>query len=77
ALVAAHAASDASSRTSVHERSTMLLNIADSIEQNLQLLAVTESRVTLKDVRLKLTAHLTLPPVEIRNNPGRILAQER
>nr|MBO2512083.1 aldehyde dehydrogenase [Gammaproteobacteria bacterium] len=42
ALDAAHAAADAWGRTSVQERSNILLKIADRIEQNLELLAVTE-----------------------------------
>ncbi|WP_224400843.1 aldehyde dehydrogenase family protein, partial [Pseudomonas aeruginosa] len=40
ALDAAHAAADAWGRTSVQERSNILLKIADRIEQNLELLAV-------------------------------------
>ncbi|MGV8604717.1 aldehyde dehydrogenase family protein, partial [Pseudomonas aeruginosa] len=43
ALDAAHAAADAWGRTSVQERSNILLKIADRIEQNLELLAVTET----------------------------------
>ena len=43
ALDAAHAAADAWGRTSVQERSHILLKIADRIEANLELLAVTET----------------------------------
>ncbi|MDR6355855.1 hypothetical protein Q3H58_002526 [Pseudomonas psychrotolerans] len=43
ALDAAHAAADAWGRTSVQERSLILLKIADRIEQNLEKLAVAET----------------------------------
>ncbi|WP_374416269.1 aldehyde dehydrogenase family protein, partial [Ectopseudomonas oleovorans] len=43
ALDAAHAAADAWGRTSVQERSHILLKIADRIEANLELLAVAET----------------------------------
>ena len=42
ALDAAHAASDAWGRTSPQQRALVLLKIADRIEQNLELLAVTD-----------------------------------
>lgn len=51
ALDAAHAAADAWGRTSVQERSNILLKIADRIEQNLELLAVTETWDNGKAVR--------------------------
>ena len=44
ALDAAHAAQAAWARTSVTERSNILLKIADRMEQNLELLAIAESR---------------------------------
>ena len=43
ALDAAHAAAPAWGKTSVAERSNILLKIADRIEQNLEMLAVSES----------------------------------
>ncbi|MCM2320980.1 MAG: aldehyde dehydrogenase family protein, partial [Pseudomonas sp.] len=43
ALDAAHAAADAWGRTSVQDRSNLLLKIADRIEQNLEVLAVAET----------------------------------
>ncbi|RPY38731.1 aldehyde dehydrogenase family protein [Pseudomonas aeruginosa] len=56
ALDAAHAAADAWGRTSVQERSNILLKIADRIEQNLELLAVTETWDNGKAVRETLNA---------------------
>ncbi|RMK65243.1 aldehyde dehydrogenase [Pseudomonas aeruginosa] len=58
ALDAAHAAADAWGRTSVQERSNILLKIADRIEQNLELLAVTETWDNGKAVRETLNAAL-------------------
>ena len=46
ALDAAHAAADAWGRTSVQERSLVLLKISDRIEQNLEVLAVTVNAVS-------------------------------
>jgi aldehyde dehydrogenase (NAD+)/aldehyde dehydrogenase len=43
ALDAAHAAADAWGKTSVQNRSLILLKIADRIEHNLELLAFTET----------------------------------
>ncbi len=43
ALDAAHAAADAWGRTSVQDRSRILLKIADRIEQNLEVLAIAET----------------------------------
>ncbi|MDJ1369761.1 aldehyde dehydrogenase family protein, partial [Pseudomonas aeruginosa] len=51
ALDAAHAAAEAWGRTSVQERSNILLKIGDRIEQNLELLAVTETWDNGKAVR--------------------------
>ncbi|RUI12429.1 aldehyde dehydrogenase family protein [Pseudomonas aeruginosa] len=60
ALDAAHAAADAWGRTSVQERSNILLKIADRIEQNLELLAVTETWDNGKAVRETLNADIPL-----------------
>ena len=43
ALDAAHAAADAWGRTSVQDRSRILLKIADRIEENLEVLAIAET----------------------------------
>ncbi|MBT8769055.1 aldehyde dehydrogenase family protein, partial [Metapseudomonas boanensis] len=51
ALDAAHAVADAWGRTSVQDRSNILLKIADRIEQNLEVLAVTETWDNGKAVR--------------------------
>ncbi|MDI4130142.1 aldehyde dehydrogenase family protein, partial [Pseudomonas aeruginosa] len=51
ALDAAHAAAEAWGRTSVQERSNILLKIGERIEQNLELLAVTETWDNGKAVR--------------------------
>ena len=48
ALDAAHAAADAWGATSVQARSLVLLKIADRIEQNLELLAVSETWTTAR-----------------------------
>jgi aldehyde dehydrogenase len=60
ALDAAHQAFPAWSRTSVAERSGILLKIADRIEQNLQQLAVAETWDNGKSVRESLAADLPL-----------------
>ena len=57
ALDAAHAAAEAWGRTSVQERSHILLKISDRIEANLELLAVTETSVEGRS-----TAPTTSPP---------------
>ncbi|TEG74055.1 aldehyde dehydrogenase family protein, partial [Pseudomonas aeruginosa] len=65
ALDAAHAAADAWGRTSVQERSNILLKIAERIEQNLELLAVTETWDNGKAVRETLNADcVVLKPAE-------------
>ena len=51
ALDAAHAAADAWGKTSAQDRSLVLLKIADRIEQNLELLAITETWDNGKAVR--------------------------
>lgn len=51
ALDAAHAAADARGKTSVQERSNVLLAIADRIEARLEMLALTETRQRQTDPR--------------------------
>ena len=60
ALDAAHAARDAWGRTSVTERSNMLLKIADRIEENLEILAVAETWDNGKAIRETLNADVPL-----------------
>ncbi|MFI6983368.1 aldehyde dehydrogenase [Embleya sp. NPDC050154] len=76
ALDAAHAAADAWGRTSVTERSLILLKIADRIEQNLERLAVTETWENGKPVRECLAADLPLAVDHFRYFAGVIRAQE-
>ncbi|MBN0147441.1 aldehyde dehydrogenase family protein, partial [Pseudomonas aeruginosa] len=73
---AAHAAADAWGRTSVQERSNILLKIADRIEQNLELLAVTETWDNGKAVRETLNADIPLAADHFRYFAGCIRAQE-
>ena len=60
ALDAAHAAKDAWGKTSVTERSNILLKIADRMEQNLEMLAVAETWENGKAVRETLNADFRL-----------------
>ena len=76
ALDAAHAAADAWGRTSVQDRSLILLKIADRIEQNLELLAVTETWDNGKPVRETLNADIPLTLDHFRYFAGCIRAQE-
>jgi len=76
ALDAAHAAADAWGRTSVQDRSLILLKIADRIEQNLELLAVTETWDNGKPVRETLNADIPLAADHFRYFAGCIRAQE-
>ncbi|CAJ0813774.1 MULTISPECIES: aldehyde dehydrogenase family protein [Ralstonia] len=76
ALDAAHAAADAWGRTSVQDRSLILLKIADRIEQNLELLAVTETWDNGKPVRETLNADIPLAVDHFRYYAGCIRAQE-
>jgi len=76
ALDAAHAAADAWGRTSVQDRSLILLRIADRIEQNLELLAVTETWDNGKPVRETLNADIPLAVDHFRYFAGCIRAQE-
>ncbi|MEK1941003.1 MAG: aldehyde dehydrogenase family protein [Pseudomonas sp.] len=76
ALDAAHAASDAWGKTSAQDRSLVLLKIADRIEANLELLAVTETWDNGKAVRETLNADIPLAADHFRYFAGCIRAQE-
>ncbi|MBV8271141.1 MAG: aldehyde dehydrogenase [Cupriavidus sp.] len=76
ALDAAHAAADAWGRTAVQDRSLVLLKIADRIEQNLELLAVTETWDNGKPVRETLNADIPLAVDHFRYFAGCLRAQE-
>ncbi len=76
ALDAAHAARDAWGRTSVTERSNILLKIADRMEQNLQMLAIAEAWENGKAVRETLAADIPLAIDHFRYFAGAIRAQE-
>ncbi len=76
ALDAAHAAKDAWGRTSITERSNILLKIADRIEENLEMLAVAETWDNGKAVRETLNADVPLGVDHFRYYAGCIRAQE-
>jgi aldehyde dehydrogenase len=76
ALDAAHAAREAWGRTSVTERSNILLKIADRIEQNLEMLAVAETWENGKPVRETMAADMPLVVDHWRYFAGAIRAQE-
>ncbi|SEP42434.1 aldehyde dehydrogenase family protein [Pseudomonas sp. Snoq117.2] len=76
ALDAAYAAADAWGRTSVQDRSLILLKIADRIEQNLEKLAVAETWDNGKAVRETLNADVPLAADHFRYFAGCIRAQE-
>ncbi len=76
ALDAAHAAADAWGRTSVQDRSNTLLKIADRIEANLELLAITETWDNGKPVRETLNADIPLAVDHFRYFAGCLRAQE-
>ena len=76
ALDAAHAAADAWGKTSVQERSLILLKIAGRIEANLVLLAVAETWDNGKPVRETLMADVPLAIDHFRYYAGCIRAQE-
>lgn len=76
ALDAAHEAKAAWGRTSVAERSNILLKIADRMEANLELLAVAETWDNGKPVRETLAADLPLAIDHFRYFSGSIRAQE-
>ncbi|MGE7353510.1 aldehyde dehydrogenase family protein, partial [Pseudomonas qingdaonensis] len=76
ALDAAHAAADAWGRTSVQDRSRILLKIADRIEQNLEVLAIAETWDNGKAIRETLNADVPLAADHFRYFAGCIRAQE-
>ena len=76
ALDAAHAAAPAWGRTSVQARSLILLKIAERIEANLELLAVTETWDNGKPIRETLNADIPLAAGHFRYFAGCIRAQE-
>ncbi len=76
ALDAAHGAADAWGRTSVAERSGVLLRIADRMEANLQDLAIAETWDNGKPVRETVAADLALAVDHFRYFAGAIRAQE-
>ncbi|GGR84027.1 aldehyde dehydrogenase family protein [Streptomyces nojiriensis] len=76
ALDAAHAAAPAWGRTSVAERSSILLRIADRTEQHLEALAVAETWENGKPVRETLAADLPLAVDQFRYFAGALRAQE-
>jgi aldehyde dehydrogenase len=76
ALDAAHAARERWSRTSSTERSNLLLQIAERIEDNLEMLAVVETWENGKPVRETLAADLPLAVDHFRYFAGVLRAQE-
>ena len=76
ALDAAHAAKDAWGRTSIAERSNMLLKIAQVIEDNLEELAVVECWENGKAVRETMAADLPLAVDHFRYFAGVLRAEE-
>ncbi|MFE9928807.1 aldehyde dehydrogenase family protein [Streptomyces sp. NPDC005533] len=76
ALDAAHAAAPAWGRTSITERSTLLLRIADRMEQNLESLALAESWENGKPIRETLAADIPLAIDQFRYFAGALRAQE-
>lgn len=76
ALDAAHAAKVAWGKTSVTERSNILLKIADRIEANLELLAIAETWDNGKGIRETMAADIPLAADHFRYFAGCIRAQE-
>ena len=76
ALDAAHAAAPAWGKTSAQDRARVLLRIADRIEENLELLAVTETWDNGKPVRETLNADIPLAADHFRYFAGCLRAQE-
>lgn len=76
ALDAAHAAKEQWGRTSVAERSGILNRIADRMEENKEMLAVTETWENGKPVRETLAADIALAIDHFRYFAGCIRAQE-
>ncbi len=75
ALDAAHAAKDAWGATSPTERANILLKIADRIEANLEMLAVSETWDNGKPIRETLNADIPLAVDHFRYFAGAIRAQ--
>ncbi|MEO0426217.1 MAG: aldehyde dehydrogenase [Pseudomonadota bacterium] len=76
ALNAAHAAADAWGRTSVTERSNILMKIADVLEKNLELFAICETWDNGKPIRETRAADLPLAVDHFRYFASVIRAQE-
>jgi aldehyde dehydrogenase len=76
ALDAAHAAADAWGRTSITDRSNLLLKVADRMEQHLEELAVAETWDNGKPVRETLAADMPLAVDHFRYFAGALRAQE-
>ena len=76
ALDAAHQARESWGKTSVTDRSNLLLKIADRIEQNIEYLAIAETWENGKAVRETLAADLPLVVDHFRYFAGCIRAQE-
>ena len=76
ALDAAHAAARAWGKTSVTERSNILLKIADRMEANLEAIAVAETWENGKPIRESLAADIPLAIDHFRYFAGAIRAQE-
>ncbi|MEM6355022.1 MAG: aldehyde dehydrogenase [Pseudomonadota bacterium] len=76
ALDAAHAAADAWGRTSVTERSNILMKIADVLEKNLELFAICETWDNGKPIRETRAADLPLAVDHFRYFASVIRAQE-
>ncbi|MCW1929367.1 aldehyde dehydrogenase [Bhargavaea beijingensis] len=76
ALDAAHAAKDAWGKTSVQERSGILLKIADRMEENIEKLAVAETWDNGKAVREPLNADIPLAIDHFRYFAGALRSQE-
>jgi len=76
ALDAAHAAAPAWGKTSVQERSNILLKIADRMEANLEMLAIAETWDNGKAVRETLAADIPLAVDHFRYFAGCLRAQE-
>jgi len=76
ALDADHDAAHARGDTSVQARSLLLLKIADRIEQNLEILALTETRDNGKAIRETLNADIQLAADHFLYFAGCLRAQE-
>ena len=76
ALDAAHAAADKWAKTSVTERSNILLKIADRLEQNLEMLAYAETVDNGKPIRETLNADIPLAVDHFRCFAGCLRGQE-